>query len=123
MWLPLTNPRETLRHLFNRMSLSLNKKQYTQKIAIDILQILREKARGTFLWVGIACKELSRVKTSSRAVKTLENLPYRLDSLYKELLDTALKLEEAEKETIIQILSFVAVSQRPLSLEELSIAC
>jgi hypothetical protein len=102
------------------------KKRYTPKVAAEVLQILMEKAEGTFLWVGIACEELSRC-ASKDAVKTLQKLPRGLHSLYKVLLDTALDYEQEQgeegKETIKRILSFVTVAQRPLSLRELSITC
>jgi NACHT domain len=89
------------------------KKRYTPKVTAEILQILTEKAEGTFLWVGIACEELSRC-TSKDAIKTLQKLPRGLHSLYKVLLDTALDYEQGQgevgKETIKRILSFVTTS-------------
>ncbi|KAN0071991.1 Pfs, NACHT, and ankyrin domain protein, partial [Elaphomyces granulatus] len=98
------------------------KKTYTEKVALEVSQILEEKAEGTFMWVGIACGELGNVR-SRDAVKTLRNLPRGLHSLYRELLDTALKHDERDNQTIIQMLSFVAISRRPLSVAELSEAC
>jgi hypothetical protein len=90
--------------------------------------MLTEKAEGTSLWIGIACEELSQShRISKDVVKTLQKLPLGLHSLHKVLLDTALDREreygEAGKETIKRILSFVTISQRPLNLGELSIAC
>ena len=98
------------------------KKSYTEKVALEVSQILEEKAEGTFMWVGIACGELAYVR-SRDAVKTLQKLPRGLHSLYQELLDTALKHGEEDNQTIIQMLSFVAISRRPLSVAELSEAC
>src|SRR4029077_13153118 len=50
-------------------------------------------------------------------------LPRGLHSLYQELLDMALKHGEEDNQTIRQMLSFVAISRRPLSVAELSEAC
>ncbi|KAN0077667.1 hypothetical protein V8E54_005971 [Elaphomyces granulatus] len=98
------------------------KKTYTEKVTLEVSQILEEKAEGTFMWVGIACGELTNVRCRD-AVKKLRNLPRGLHSLYQELLDTALKNGDEDNQTIIQMLSFVAVSRRPLSVAELSEAC
>lgn len=56
-------------------------KRYPKSIAQEVSQILEEKADGTFLWVGIACGELGLVQ-SRNAVKTLQDLPRGLHSLY-----------------------------------------
>ncbi|KAK2732923.1 hypothetical protein FQN57_002444, partial [Myotisia sp. PD_48] len=98
------------------------KKRYTSKIVTEVRQILRDKAEGTFLWVGIACEELSRC-SSKNAVKILRNLPTGLYSLYETLFKAALDRDEEERQGIIRILNFVVISQRPLDLLELSIAC
>ena len=98
------------------------KKNYSEKVTLEVSQILEEKAEGTFMWVGIACGELADVRCRD-AVKKLRNLPRGLHSLYQELLDTALKNGDEDNGTIIQMLSFVAVSRRPLSVAELSEAC
>src|SRR5882762_2718273 len=98
------------------------KKNYSEKVTLEVSQILEEKAEGTFMWVGIACGELADVRCRD-AVKKLRNLPRGLHSLYQELLDTALENGDADNGTITQMLSFVAVSRRPLSVAELSEAC
>ncbi|KAF1954893.1 hypothetical protein CC80DRAFT_448618 [Byssothecium circinans] len=98
------------------------KKRYTEKVKNSVTKALKDKAEGTFLWVGLACVELNTVQ-SNKAVKLLQELPKGLHSLYRKLLGTALELETGGKDTIKRILSFVAVSLRPLSLLELSVAC
>jgi hypothetical protein len=93
--------------------------KYPKELALEISQILEEKAKGTFMWVGIACGELTKIRFRCRdAVKTLEKLPRGLHSLHQELLDTALG---KDKRTIIQMLNFVAISLRPLTVAELHI--
>ncbi|KAL5001352.1 hypothetical protein BDV10DRAFT_182585 [Aspergillus recurvatus] len=96
--------------------------RYTENISQQVSKILLEKAQGTFLWVGIACAELSHVR-SRDAVKALQKLPRGLDSLYQELLDTALDRNKDDHDTITQILSFVAISRQPLTIAQLSVAC
>ncbi|KAL4879276.1 hypothetical protein BJY04DRAFT_220396 [Aspergillus karnatakaensis] len=92
-------------------------RRYTENIAQQVSEILAEKAQGTFLWVG-----LSRVR-SKDAVNTLHKLPRGLNSLYQKLLDTALDRNADDRETITQILIFVAISRIPLTITQLSMAC
>lgn len=98
----------------------VKKKRYTDKVKHQVTNILRDKAEGTFLWVGLACEELKEIP-SKDAVKTLQNMPKGLHSLYKTLLETAQK--ESDADIIRQILSLVALCMQPLSVLELSEAC
>ncbi|KAL5085380.1 hypothetical protein Trisim1_010606 [Trichoderma cf. simile WF8] len=98
----------------------VKKKRYTEKVKHQVSNILREKAEGTFLWVGLACEELKEIP-SKDAVKVLQNMPKGLHSLYKALLETA--QEESEAGIIRSILSLVAVCMQPLNVLELSEAC
>ncbi|WQF87977.1 Putative alpha/beta hydrolase-1, NACHT nucleoside triphosphatase [Colletotrichum destructivum] len=95
-------------------------KRYTDTIRKKVSDLLREKAEGTFLWVGLACKELEGIP-SKDAVKTLRNMPKGLHSLYEKLLETAVNGNGANN--IHRVLSFVAMCVRPLSVLELSDAC
>jgi hypothetical protein len=97
--------------------------RYSKAVATEISLMLQYKAEGTFLWVGIACEELMRVQ-SMRAVKTLQALPRGLSALYQNLLSTAMSSgDEDDRDFIVKILTWVAYSQRPLTLGELSEAC
>ncbi|KAF6806869.1 ankyrin domain protein, partial [Colletotrichum plurivorum] len=96
-------------------------KHYTDTVAAAVTRVLREKAGGIFLWVGLACQELEKV-ASRNAVTRLEKIPAGLQSLYQQLLDTALQQDE-DPETIKRLLSFVMVARRPLSTRELASAC
>ncbi|KAL7905890.1 hypothetical protein GGI35DRAFT_488144 [Trichoderma velutinum] len=98
------------------------KKHYTDKVKREITDLLRDKAEGTFLWVGLACEEL-REKPSKDAIRFLREMPKGLTSLYKSLLKTAMRGETSERVAIQRILSFVAVSFDALSVLELSEAC
>ncbi|KAL7912268.1 hypothetical protein GGI35DRAFT_444828 [Trichoderma velutinum] len=96
------------------------KKHYTNKVKQQVSNILREKAEGTFLWVGLACEELKEIP-SKDAIRVLQNMPKGLHSLYKTLLNTA--QEESGADTVRRILSLIAACMRPLSVLELSEAC
>ncbi|QYS99469.1 hypothetical protein H0G86_006599 [Trichoderma simmonsii] len=98
------------------------KKNYTDKIRKEITDLLRDKAEGTFLWVGLACEELRR-KPSKDATQFLRDMPKGLTSLYKNLLKRATEDESSERVAIWRILSFVVVSFAALSVLELSEAC
>ncbi|KAL7812767.1 hypothetical protein V8C26DRAFT_406512 [Trichoderma gracile] len=97
------------------------RKHYTPKLRDQIRDLLRYKAEGTFLWIGLACKELENVP-SKDALKLLQDMPKGLHSLYRRLLDTALA-QSPEPNIIKRILSFVVVALRPLSVDELSTSC
>ncbi|KAK0717606.1 hypothetical protein B0T26DRAFT_300152 [Lasiosphaeria miniovina] len=98
------------------------RKKYTDKVKGQVSDILRDKAKGTFLWVGLACEELKGT-ASQRAIQILQSMPKELDSLYKKLLDTALNQDEVSRDDIRRILSCVAICSRPLTVLELSEAC
>ncbi|KAF9776607.1 hypothetical protein IL306_005188 [Fusarium sp. DS 682] len=97
------------------------RKRYTDKVQKKVSNILREKAAGTFLWVGLACRELEDIP-SKDAIQLLDDMPKGLQSLYARLLETALEGESSDRE-IQRILNYVAVCLRPLSVLELSEAC
>lgn len=88
--------------------------EYTEKMKARVTEILKYKAVGTFLWVGIACKELEDIP-SKDAISVLEAMPSDLHALYERLFSAALK-KEREKDTMRLIMGFVAVSRRPLNL-------
>lgn len=96
------------------------RKHYTHKVRTQVSDILKEKAEGTFLWVGLACKELEGIP-SKDAVKVLQNMPKGLHSLYGKLLEMAVKSTRAND--VQRLLNYVAVFVRPLSVLELSEAC
>ncbi|KAL3475836.1 hypothetical protein BJX99DRAFT_270950 [Aspergillus californicus] len=98
------------------------KNRYSEKVAAEVSMILKDKAEGTFLWVGIACTELASVR-SRDATKTLQKMPRGLDSLYRSLLDSAITHGGEDNQTILQMMNVVAISQQPLSVAELSVAC
>ncbi|KAL4789001.1 hypothetical protein BDV19DRAFT_395460 [Aspergillus venezuelensis] len=102
-----------------------NTKQYPDSVAKKVSQILEIKSEGTFLWIGIACDQLTRVQ-SRNAIKTLGEMPSGLYALYQQLLNTALvDRDDAndDKEVMIDMMRFVAFARRPLTMLELTALC
>ncbi|CAH0055940.1 unnamed protein product [Clonostachys solani] len=98
------------------------RKSYTPKVREQVSSILKLKAEGTFLWVGLACKELEQV-LSRHAIRVLQQLPKGLYPLYQELLNKARGENDVNSDTVQCIMSCVAVALRPLTVGELSDAC
>jgi Cdc6-like AAA superfamily ATPase len=110
------------RFIDNRMTILQQRKNYTAHLITQIERILREKSQETFLWVGLACEELSNMP-SKNAIKFLQKLPTGLFALYKSLLHTAIQEHQADSDIIKRILSFVTVARSPFGILELSEAC
>ncbi|GFF66485.1 hypothetical protein IFM62136_06637 [Aspergillus lentulus] len=98
------------------------KKHYSANVRRNVAAILNDKAEGTFLWAGLACGELIRVR-SRDAVATLEKLPSGLSFMYKKMLDMAVEDRQEDGSTIIQLLTAIVIARRPLTLLELAEAC
>ncbi|KAF7122890.1 hypothetical protein CNMCM5793_001000 [Aspergillus hiratsukae] len=98
------------------------KKHYSANVRRNVAAILEDKAEGTFLWAGLACRELIRVR-SRDAVATLEKLPSGLSSMYRKMLDMAVEDRQEDRSTIIQLLTIIVIARRPLTLLELAEAC
>ncbi|KAF3074318.1 hypothetical protein CFAM422_003727 [Trichoderma lentiforme] len=109
------------RCIYERVEDLAKKKLYTDKVKREISIILREKAEGTFLWIGLACEELKR-KPSKDAIHFLQTMPKGLTSLYEKLLQTAVE-DEYSDNTVRRILGFITVSFEALSILELADAC
>ncbi|KAL2809268.1 hypothetical protein BJX63DRAFT_366537 [Aspergillus granulosus] len=103
------------------------RKKYTESVRNEVIRILETKSEGTFLWVGIVCNELARPGVQSRnAVKTLERMPPGLHALYRQLLNTAFLHKDGDdddRQTMVDILRFVAFARRPLTVLELAVVC
>lgn len=95
--------------------------KYPEKVKGQAIEILQGKAKGIFLWVGIACNELENTP-SKDAISRLAEMPIGLYSLYERLFSAA--LEKGRNKSMIRlVLNFVVASQRPLTLWELCEAC
>ncbi|KUL91027.1 hypothetical protein ZTR_01003 [Talaromyces verruculosus] len=101
----------------------LKEREWPRYVLEDTSRILREKAGGTFLWIGIVWREL-RNKSSIHALYTLKELPKDLNTLFRHLLDDARKeRQKIDLKTLEGIIILCLISHRPLSLLELAEAC
>ncbi|KAJ5885094.1 hypothetical protein N7495_009604 [Penicillium taxi] len=57
-----------------RVNRLAKRKKYTEKVREQVRDILRYKAEGTFLWIGLACDELKDIP-SYLAIKFLQDMP------------------------------------------------
>lgn len=98
-------------------------KNYDETLRAVVEQKLREKAEGTFLWVALACRELS--KPSILSVNTEEvllQLPPGITPLYTRIMDQVLTSSDERSTLYIKrILQSMLVALRPLSLPELAV--
>jgi WD40 repeat protein/nucleoside phosphorylase len=109
-------------YIETRVAELARKKRYTRTIAESVSIILREKAGGTFLWVGLACSGLASFGARD-AVKKLQGYPRGLHQLYQRMLDSALAASNSDEEMIIKVLESVAIALRPLRISDLAEAC
>ena len=98
-------------------------KHYDETLRSLVEEKLREKAEGTFLWVALACRELS--KPSVRSVDTQEvllQLPSGIIPLYTRIMDQVLTSSDEKSILYIKsILQSMVVAIRPLTLPELAV--
>lgn len=102
-------------------------KKYDNALRETVRHTLKERAEGTFLWVALACEELSKPRVRAMNTKTvLSRFPAGLNALYGRILDQVLCGEESEGDEIViyakQILHAMAMAFRPLKLVELAAA-
>ncbi|KAL7620466.1 hypothetical protein AAE478_009461 [Parahypoxylon ruwenzoriense] len=79
---------------------------------------LRQKADGTFLWVGLVVQELKDAQ--SWYIKTIvEEVPTGLEELYSRMMRQIQRLQRKDPEYCLQVLSLITTTYRPLCLKEL----
>ena len=92
--------------------------QYPPQLSEHIKKTFRDRAQGTFLWVGIVANEL-RNCSRTEVVKYLDLFPPGLDEIYAR---TLLQVELHRRETAARLLRWIVMALRPLTLPELSVA-
>ncbi|MCJ1472419.1 hypothetical protein MMC13_001067 [Lambiella insularis] len=99
-------------------------KHYDEALISLVETSLRQKAEGTFLWVALACRELSKPSVLSvNTEEALLQLPQGITPLYTRIMNQVLTSSD-EKSTIYikAILQSMIVAWRPLLLPELAVA-
>lgn len=95
-----------------------NRKCYSEDLRNTVEGALLKGADETFLWISLVCDELEQ-KPRSEARETLQCLPHGLDAIYGRIL---VQVEERYRDTVAQVLRWITVAVRPLTLKELSAA-
>ena len=100
------------------------RKGYDTELKRHVEDQLREKAEGTFLWVAIACRELSKPSVLSMNTRSvLLKLPSGITPLYGRIVDQILNTGDEElADCAKSILRSMVIALRPLTLTELAIA-
>ena len=94
--------------------------KYNSDTCEAVQNYLSLNANGTFLWVALVCKELSKVP-GWKAKKKVTAFPPELDPFYRRMIDQIRGVEDAEDaELCTHILAVVSAVYRPISLDELS---
>jgi len=99
------------------------RKRYDEALKLFVIESLREKAEGTFLWVSLACAELRKPNVSSINTRlVLGKLLPGLSRLYSRILDQVMDNDMEEMvELALEILRAVTIAIRPLNLGELAV--
>ncbi|KAI9674017.1 MAG: hypothetical protein M1829_003860 [Trizodia sp. TS-e1964] len=97
--------------------LSVNR-EYPEPLIAHVKEVFQSRAQGTFLWIGIVAKVLEKCK-ATEVKRFLENFPRGLDGVYARIL---LQIDSDRRDMAAQILRWVVMAFRPLTLLELSIA-
>ncbi|MCJ1462893.1 hypothetical protein MMC07_001497 [Pseudocyphellaria aurata] len=88
-------------------------------IILSIRDALLENAHGMFLWVVFQIDSICSQKTDEAILSTLGDLPKDLPDTFDRILRKLQHSSAADPQICKKIFDLVAVSQRPLTLEEL----
>ena len=93
-------------------------RRYPETLRVHVEDVFRDRAQGTFLWIGIVAQALRKYK-ATEVEKALDLFPPGLDELYARIL---LQIDSDRREIAARILRWVIMAVRPLRISELSIA-
>ncbi|CAH0046711.1 unnamed protein product [Clonostachys solani] len=94
------------------------RKRYDPATKAAVFDVLRNKANDTFLWVALACAELSKPQVRSwNTMELLNSFPAGLEKLYARMLNQV--LSSINSALCKQLLATASISARPLSFREL----
>jgi ankyrin repeat protein len=92
---------------------------YTTHQRETVIKTLVEKANGMFLWVSLIIDDLERTPICN-IERRLQELPNTLHRLYEKILA---RVDLGAVERVKHILTWVVTAFRPLTVQELAIAC
>ena len=93
-------------------------KKYPKALRDHVKGVFLDRAKGTFLWVGIVAKELENY-LAIEVERALSHFPSGLGELYARML---LQIRDNRRDTAARILRWVVMAVRPLTISELSAA-
>lgn len=86
-----------------------------------VLEGIKQRALGNFLWVNLAMKEIRKCYTEAAIDQALEEIPIGMEDLYKRMeMNIARDLRAGDKNLAKHILIWATCARRGLSLVELS---
>ena len=95
-------------------------KRYNANLRKEVERALRDKAKDTFLWVALVCKQLESVSLH-RTRNVLKELPPGLEPLYERMMEEIHRGNDSEDAKLcIRVLRSATVAFRPLYLQELA---
>ena len=83
----------------------------------EVGETLLRGAEGTYLWVSLVMVEIKKQKTCTEILAASKSVPPGLDKYYGHMLK---QIDLAHQGNLYQILRWVTVAIRPLTLQELS---
>lgn len=91
-------------------------KQYPDDLTSHVKKKLKEKSKGTYLWVSFVVKDLQKVEVSE-VEESLDRLPQGLHPLYERILE---QVDPVHQGLTLDILRWCTFAVRPLTLNELA---
>lgn len=98
----------------------LNSMKHNQGQRDELIDVLRQKANGTFLWVSLVVKELEDVQ-SWEVMEVVKEMPTDLTAVYRRMINQIRQQRRGNAEFCWKIISTIFTAYYPLSLGELGL--
>ncbi|RYP02629.1 hypothetical protein DL764_005711 [Monosporascus ibericus] len=90
-------------------------------VKVQVRDIMRQKADGTFLWVALVIQELENPDVESwHVLQIVEEVPAGLEKLYARMMNQ-IQLSKRDSEFCRLVLSAATITYRPLRLAEMAV--
>jgi hypothetical protein len=93
-------------------------KEYKNDLKAEVMEQLRKKAEGTFLWVHLACERLENISLWGTK-RELESIPRGLNQFYERMVRQIMDRDDFDREICKKILRLATVAYRPLRFQEI----
>ena len=92
---------------------------YDEKRKEEVSCYMKDNAKGTFLWVALACKLLENV-LPHKVLLALKEIPQGLDSIYERMMGKVLGQKDPDNVKSCKcIITSAILAYQPLHLKEL----